>query len=221
MAGGKVHGSARSAFCTRAELARALGGHLPARGQRIGLLGGSFDPAHEGHLQISREAMRRLGLHDLWWLVTPQSPLKPDPPGSAARRITQARQLTAGDSIRVAALEQILGTRYSADTLKQLQRRFAGVRFVWLMGADNLAVFHRWRAWEEIFYLLPIAVFDRPAYSLKAGLSKAAIRFRMARLPQSAARSLALRKPPAWMLIYCRQNASSSSALRGSLPDVP
>jgi nicotinate-nucleotide adenylyltransferase len=210
-----VAGQDTKAFATRAAIAQALGGFLPARGQRIGLLGGSFNPAHEGHLQISREATKRLGLDGLWWLVTPQSPLKPDPAGSSARRLAQAGQLTVQDPIRVASLEQLLGTRYSVDTLAELKRRFPGVRFVWLMGADNLADLHRWHAWAEIFSLVPIAVFDRPTYSLRAGLSKAARRFRTRRLPEGSAKSLAEKDPPAWVFLHCRLNPRSSTALRG------
>ena len=206
--------SAKRPFCTRAAIGRALGGALPVKGQRIGLLGGSFDPPHDGHLQISREARKRLRLDDLWWLVTPQSPLKEDPAESSARRLALARQLTVRDPIRVAALEQLLGTRYSIDTLIQLRRRFPGVRFVWILGADNLANFHLWRDWEAIFSLLPIAIFDRPTYSLRAGASKAAKRFGSARLRQGAAKVLADRLPPAWVFIRCQLNPRSSTALR-------
>src|SRR5690606_10326285 len=154
-----------------------LAGRLWA-GLRVGLLGGSFNPAHAGHRHISLEALRRLKLDEIWWLVTPQNPLKPVC-GTAPldRRVAAARRVADHPRIRVTDIERRLGTRYTADTLAALTARFPRTRFVWLMGADNLAQIHRWRHWTRIFHTVPIAVLDRPTYSLKASGGVAARRF--------------------------------------------
>ena len=140
------------------------------RHRRIGLLGGSFNPAHRGHLHLSLTALQRLDLDEVWWLVSPQNPLKPVA-GMApfAARLDQARQVAAGHKrIRVTDLENRLGgSHYTADTLKALRRRFPRLRFVWLMGGDNLVQIRHWERWAEIFRTVPIAVFDRPSYSAK------------------------------------------------------
>jgi nicotinate-nucleotide adenylyltransferase len=140
-------------------IAAALGGRLPG--------GGSFNPAHRGHLEISRAALKRLGLDQVWWLVSPQNPLKPER-GMAplGQRLTGARRLARDLRIRASALESALGTAYTADTVSALARRFPRCHFVWLMGADNLVQISAWKDWETIFRTLPVAVFDRPSYSL-------------------------------------------------------
>jgi nicotinate-nucleotide adenylyltransferase len=198
-------------------IAAALGGHLPASGQRIGLLGGSFDPAHEAHLEISEEALRRLRLDRVWWLVSPQNPLKPTA-GTAplAQRLAGARRLASDPRIVVAPLEDALGTVYTADTLTTLTRRFPRVRFVWLMGADNLVQVSAWKDWPRIFHTAVIAVFDRPTYSLRAHAAKAARRFARYRLPESGAGGLAGRSPPAWVFIHQRLNPQSSTRIRAA-----
>ena len=184
-------------------------------GRRIGLLGGSFNPAHAGHLHISREALKRLKLDEVWWLVSPQNPLKPKA-GMAelAEHVAAARQVTNNRRIRVTDIENGLGTRYTIDTLAALQRRFPGVRFVWLMGADNLAQISRWKGWQDIFARLPIAVFDRPAYSLRALSSRAALRFGARRIAQEQAGDLALAPPPAWSFIRSRLHPASATEIR-------
>ncbi len=149
-------------------------------GRRIGLLGGSFNPAHGGHLHISRLALSRLDLDEVWWLVSPQNPLKPAA-GMApfAERLAQAADIAAADRrIKVSDIEARLGTRYTADTLKALTRRFPRARFVWLMGGDNLAQLPYWKRWQDIVGTVPIAVFDRPGSSLRAlaGSAGAALR---------------------------------------------
>jgi nicotinate-nucleotide adenylyltransferase len=186
-----------------------------ARGRRIGLLGGSFNPAHEGHLHISREALKRLRLDEVWWLVSPQNPLKPRA-GMAelAQRVADARQAADDRRIKVTDIESRLGTRYTIDTLRALRRRFPGARLVWLMGADNLAQIARWKGWREIFATLPIAVFDRPAYSLRALSSQAARRFSGQRLKPEQAFELASRQPPAWVFIRSRLHPASATAIR-------
>ena len=183
--------------------------------RRIGLLGGSFNPAHEGHRHVSLEALRRLGLDEVWWLVSPQNPLKPER-GMAPlnQRLAAARRLARGPQLRASALESALGTVYSADTVTALVRRFPRCRFVWLMGADNLVQISRWKNWETIFRTLPVAVFDRPSYSLRALAAPAARRFAGQRLPEAAARSLADRKPPAWVFVHQRLNPQSSTRIR-------
>lgn len=201
---------------TPARLAAQLGGRLPPAGRRIGLLGGSFNPAHGGHLHISREALSRLRLDEVWWLVSPQNPLK-SANGMAplAERLASARARARGTrQITVTALETLLGTRYTADTLTRLTRRLPGVRFVWLMGADNLIQISRWEAWTRIFHCLPVAVLARPAYSIRASSAKAAQRFCRQRLPESRAGCLAAEKPPAWVFLHIRLSALSATQIR-------
>ncbi len=201
---------------TAARLGRALGGRLPVRGQRIGLLGGSFNPAHGGHRHISLEALKRLQLDEVWWLVSPQNPLKPrDGMASFAERAASARTIAGRHQrLRVTALESALGTRYTRDTLRALAQRFPGVRFVWLMGADNLGQFHRWAGWTEIFYTFPVAVLDRPSYSIWTGAAKAAHRFRQARVPDREAGRLAAKEPPAWVFLRQPRDPRSATAIR-------
>ena len=185
------------------------------RGLRVGLLGGSFDPPHEGHRAISRIALHRLGLDRVWWLLSPGNPLKPDPPASLDRRMTAAQKLLAADTrIVPTALESLLGTRYTADTLQALTHRYPNVRFVWLMGSDNLAEFHRWRQWQRIFQTVPIAVLARPGSRARAGLSPAARTFAAYRLPPDMARALAARRPPAWTMLSHPLNSLSSTSIR-------
>ncbi len=200
---------------SRARLAAALGGRLPGPGRRIGLLGGSFNPAHRGHLEISNAAFERLGLDQVWWLVSPQNPLKPER-GMAplGHRLTGARRLARDPRVRASDLESVLGTTYTADTVTALARRFPRCRFVWLMGADNLVQISRWKNWEIIFRTLPVAVFDRPSYSLRALAATAARRFAGQRLPEAAARGLAERTPPAWVFVHQRLNPQSSTRIR-------
>jgi nicotinate-nucleotide adenylyltransferase len=204
-------------------LAASLGGWLPPRGTRIGLLGGSFNPAHEAHLQIARDALKRLGLDEVWWLVSPQNPLKPAQ-GMAEldRRIAAAREVASREPrIRVSGLESLLDTVYSAQTLRRLLSLLPERRFVWLMGADNLLQIDRWQDWTQIFHLVPVAVFDRPPYSVKALSSKAARRFSTGRLAERKASSLAETPPPAWVYIHGRKNPLSATGIRAVRPDWP
>ncbi len=183
-------------------------------GQRIGLLGGSFDPPHAGHVHITRWALKAFGLDRVWWLVSPGNPLKPDAPADLSRRLAAARAIMAHPWVEVTDLESRLGTRYTAATVQALGRRWPGVRFVWLMGADNLAGFHRWERWPEIMEMVPVGVLGRPGDQLRAGLSPAARRFARWRLPQAEARALPFRAPPAWTLVAGRMLELSSSELR-------
>jgi nicotinate-nucleotide adenylyltransferase len=185
-----------------------------ARGQRIGLLGGSFDPPHAGHLHITRWALRALGLDAVWWLVSPGNPLKKRGPAELARRIAACRALARHPRVRVTAIEARLRSRYTADTLDRLRAAYPGVRFVWLMGADNLAGFHRWDRWDHILRTTPVAVLARPGGQISAGLAPAARRFAAARRPPAAARTLAEARPPAWTLLTGPMSAQSSTAIR-------
>jgi nicotinate-nucleotide adenylyltransferase len=180
-------------------------------------LGGSFNPAHGGHLHLSLLAVERLDLDEVWWLVSPQNPLKPVAGmAPSADRLDQARRVAAGQRrIIVSDLEIRLGGRhYTADTLHALRRRFPRLRFVWLMGADNLIQLRYWQRWREIFRSAAIAVFDRPSYSLKALSGLPARRFARQRVPPSAARRLAEMNPPAWVFFHSRLDPRSATRIR-------
>ena len=184
-------------------------------GLRIGLLGGSFNPAHAGHRDISLYALKRLGLDQVWWLVSPQNPLK-STQGMARldKRLAEAQRVAHHPRIYVAALERDLGTRFTIDTLKILRLRFPYTRFVWLMGADNMQQISRWRRWETIFKTVPIAVFQRPGYGAGQGRGKAAQRFRNYALRRSEADQLVLLSPPAWVVLDNPLNSLSATQLR-------
>jgi len=184
------------------------------RGMKVGLLGGSFDPAHEGHAHLTREALKRLGLDRVWWLVTPGNPLKPNPPAPLAARMERAHDVMRDPRVTVTDLESRLGTRYTAQTLQRLQALYPGVRFVWLMGADNLAQFHLWQQWDWIFRHVPIAVFARPGTRLEAKGARAAEEYARWRLPVHLARTLADHTPPAWVFLDMPMNPLSSSEIR-------
>lgn len=183
---------------------------------RIGLLGGSFNPAHDGHVHISRMALKHLRLDEVWWLVSPQNPLKSaEGMGRFEDRMRHAEQIAAADGrIRVSDLERRMNTRFTADSLIELVRRHPQHRFVWIMGADNLLQVHRWHRWPRIFHTVPVAVFARPTYSFRALTGKAASRFARYRTPGGRARHLADRKPPAWVFIWTRTNPQSATKLR-------
>ncbi|RTL90723.1 MAG: nicotinate-nucleotide adenylyltransferase [Hyphomicrobiales bacterium] len=191
--------------------------HAP--GMRIGLFGGSFDPPHEGHALVARLALTRLGLDRLWWLVTPGNPLKDTRALPALEaRIAAARKLARDPRIAVTGLEAHIGARYTAQTLRFLRRRCPGVHFVWIMGADNLLQFHRWRDWEEIMRTTPVAIVDRPGATAKAASAKAVQRFPHARIDERAAASLPTATPPAYVYLHGPRSATSSTALRRSAP---
>ncbi len=181
----------------------------------VGLLGGSFDPAHGGHVHITREAIRRIGLDRVWWLVSPGNPLKARQPAPMADRVARARGVLEGDPrVVVSDLEERLGTRATVDTLGRLRAIYPGVRFVWLMGADNLVQFHRWRQWRRIMALVPVAVLARPGAGLAARLSVTARTFRGARLMR--AEELAGSAAPAWCFVNLPLHRASSSAIRAA-----
>lgn len=183
-------------------------------GQVIGLFGGSFDPPHQGHVHVSREALKRFGLDRVWWLVSPGNPLKTHGPAPLERRMQAAQDMVRHPRVEVTDIEAQLGTRYTAETLERLIGLYPGVRFVWLMGADNLAQFHRWQRWEWIMENVPVGVLARPGQRISARTSVAAQRFRDAKLAASAARMLGRAEAPAWCFLNVPMVDVSSSEIR-------
>ena len=193
---------------------------MTANGPLAGLLGGSFNPAHRGHRRISLFALRALGLDELWWLVTPGNPLKrAEDLAPLAARMARAHEVAARAPIRVTAIERELGTRYTVDTLARLTRRYPKRRFVWLMGADNLAQFHRWKNWRKIAEIMPIAVIARPGYDASAMASPAMAWLRRFRRRPESLDDPARRSAPALYLLRFDPDPRSSTAIRAADPD--
>ena len=186
-----------------------------ADGLRIGLLGGSFNPAHRGHIHASEQALKQLHLDYVWWLVSPQNPLKA-PRGMAtfAKRLEAARAVSRHPRIIVTGIERSLRTRFTIDTVRALKRRFPKIRFVWLMGSDNLVQVPRWRNWQEIFRLVPVAVIARSGSALKSRLSKATTRFKTAFRPTDG--TFAEAKPPALTILEAKRDPTSATGLRAA-----
>jgi nicotinate-nucleotide adenylyltransferase len=188
---------------------------LHSNGMRIGLLGGSFNPPHVAHRAISLFAIKRLKLDRVWWLVTPGNPLKDDAAlHNLDERAQAARRMANDPRIDVSCLESVIGTRYTADTVEYLRRRVSGLRFVWIMGADNLAQFHRWQNWRQIASEVPIAVIDRPPQSFRALAAPAAQALARYRLPENQAGRLAEQRAPAWVFLTGIKLSLSSTGLR-------
>jgi nicotinate-nucleotide adenylyltransferase len=189
---------------------------MAAPRMRIGLLGGSFNPAHAAHRHISLTALKRLGLDQVWWLVSPGNPLKDSSklPG-LGERVEAAKEIAQHPRIVVTGFEKALRSVHTIDTIRFLKKRYPQVNFVWLMGADNLADFHHWRDWEQLFRVVPIAAFDRPGFALKALAGKAARRFASARIDESDLGGLPLIEPPVWTFVTLPLSRLSSTALRG------
>lgn len=182
------------------------------KGMVIGLLGGSFDPAHRGHVHITREALKRMGLDRVWWLVSPGNPLKARGPAPMADRMARARAVMRDPRVVVSDLEARLGSRFTAGTLERLQTIYPGVRFVWLMGADNLGQFHRWERWEDILRMVPVGVLARPGWGVRGRMSKAARIYGGHRVDRGEV--LRLRAAPCWCFVNLPMDGSSSSAIR-------
>ena len=183
--------------------------------RRIGLLGGSFNPAHEGHRYISLLALKRLRLDEVWWMLTPQNPLKnARDTAPFEKRLKAATRVAGHPRIRVTDIERRLGTRHTADTLALLLARFPKHSFVWLMGADNLVQVSEWKDWRRIFRLVPIAVFSRPPYSKRALVARAARVFARSWAAESRARSIAAMSAPAWVFLHTRPHPGSATSIR-------
>jgi nicotinate-nucleotide adenylyltransferase len=187
-----------------------------APGQVIGLLGGSFDPAHSGHAHITREAIKRFGLDRVWWLVSPGNPLKSRGPAPLAQRMEKACEVMQHPRVDVTDMEQHLNTRYTAQTLARLQGLYPGVRFVWLMGADNLAQLHRWQNWRSIMESVPVGVLARPGQRISARMSRAAALYSAYRIPGRYSQLLGRAEAPAWSFVNVPMVDISSTAIRAA-----
>jgi nicotinate-nucleotide adenylyltransferase len=185
---------------------------IASKGMVIGLLGGSFDPAHEGHVHLTRQALARMGLDRVWWLVTPGNPLKARQPAPMAARLARARALMTDPRVKITDLEAKLGTRATIDTLERLQAIYPGVHFVWLMGADNLVQFHKWNRWRDILRAVPVGVLARPGLGLAARTSVAARAFGVNQIARGE--NLRGKAAPAWCFVNMPMKAASSSAIR-------
>ncbi|MBL3701427.1 nicotinate-nucleotide adenylyltransferase [Sulfitobacter sp. BDSS02] len=183
-------------------------------GQTIGLFGGSFDPPHEGHVHITRQALTRFGLDRVWWLVSPGNPLKLRGPAPLDRRMAACRAIMKHPRVDITDIEAKLGTRATAETVTALRSQYRGVRFVWLMGADNLAQFHLWQDWRQIMDTVPVGVLARPGDRISARMSPAARIYAQYRISPAASHLLAHSLPPAWSFVNVPMMALSSSAIR-------
>lgn len=185
------------------------------KGMTVGLFGGSFNPPHEGHLLVSEIALRRLGLGQLWWMVTPGNPLKDvSALPTLAERVKWSEKINEDGRVKVTAFEAAYNVRYTAETLAIIRRRNPGVNFVWIMGADNLANFHKWQDWQSIAQTFPIAVIDRPGSTLSYLSSKMAKTFDYARIDETDGHALGSMKAPAWTFIHGPRSTLSSTAIR-------
>ncbi len=197
-------------------------GHMNAktphttRDQTIGLFGGSFDPPHAGHVHITREALKRFGLDRVWWLVSPGNPLKDRGPAKLERRMKVAREMMDHPRVTISDFEARVGTRYTAETVAALQAAYPQVRFVWLMGADNLAQFHLWKDWQEIVARVPLGILARPGDRVEGRTAKAAQVFRHARLPARASHLLGTCEAPAWCFVNVPMQEVSSTKIRAA-----
>ncbi|UWR04931.1 nicotinate-nucleotide adenylyltransferase [Ruegeria conchae] len=183
-------------------------------GQVVGLFGGSFDPPHQGHVHVTREAIKAFGLDRVWWLVSPGNPLKERGPAPLARRMMAARAVMQHPRVEVTDIEALTGTRATADTLAALRRLYPQVRFVWLMGADNLAQFHRWKDWRQIMDSVPVGVVARPGDRISARMSPAARLYAKYRIDGQARHLLGRAEAPAWCFVNVPMVDVSSTELR-------
>jgi nicotinate-nucleotide adenylyltransferase len=183
-------------------------------GAKVALFGGSFDPPHDGHRLVAKAALRALQVDYVWWLVSPQNPLKTHKPDALEKRLAAVRALADDRRFIVSAEEARLGTHYAIDTVRALKAAHPHVDFVWLIGADNLTALHRWKDWQKLLHELPFAVYPRPGATHKAGLSPAARSIDWARLPTQAAAQLPLYTPPAWVMLEGARSSLASSDLR-------
>ncbi len=181
---------------------------------KIGLFGGSFNPPHKGHAFISERLRIKLNLDLIWWLVSPQNPLKKTAPENINTRIAACQRVAGHHKVYISDAETHLQTSHTADTIRLLKAKYPNVHFIWLMGADNMRTVHHWRNWKQIFYQVPIAVYPRPSETVRAGLGISATVFAQHRLPPQNAHKLIYKNKPAWTLLEGRTNALSSTILR-------
>lgn len=187
----------------------------PGLGQRVALFGGSFNPPHRGHRHVALTGLARLAVDQVWWMVTPGNPLKSSEDlAPLEERVEACRRLADHPRMEVTAFEAVIGTHSTADSIRFLKRRFPTVKFVWLMGADNLASLHKWQRWRDILRLVPVAVVDRPGASMAVMSSPAARAFAGARRPEQQAAVLAEAAAPAWVFLHVPLDPSSSTILR-------
>jgi nicotinate-nucleotide adenylyltransferase len=191
-------------------------------GQAIGLLGGSFDPPHAAHKLISEVALKRAGLDKVWWIVSPGNPLKRrNPPAPLVERLRQCRAMATNPHITVTDFEADLPSPFTASTLAFLKQRHPLVHYVWIMGADNLANFHHWARWREIFTMVPVLVVDRPGWRMKALASRAARAFAKSQKPEADAALVPHMPPPAWTFLTGPLSHASSTAIRNRAKAPP
>lgn len=189
--------------------------------KRIGILGGSFNPAHRGHVHISKQALELLQLDEVWWMVSPQNPLKSsEGMAELEQRIESAKAMAKDRRIRVTDIEIELGTTYTAETLKKLTQTYPKARFVWLMGADNLMQIPKWKDWQSIFKTVPIAIFTRPTYTDRALAGIAASRFTRYRVAENQAHRLSIMQAPAWAFLNIKPDAISATRVRAGIGAV-
>ncbi len=183
--------------------------------KRVGLFGGSFNPAHEGHLYISQVALKELGLDEVWWLVAPKNPLKESRSlAPFAERLAGAKKTAANQPIKVLDLEKQENLFYTIDTVRYASEKFPDHSFVWLMGADCFRDLHTWKSWADIMAEIPVAVFPRPGFTTDALSGIAATTFKKNRLPGDKAQNLVVTKPPAWVYIDCKESPISATEIR-------
>ena len=179
----------------------------------VGILGGTFDPPHEGHLFISKFAKIKLDVGEVWWIVTTTNPLKKNKV-DYKKRLKKVKRFLMNHHIKVLEIQDLSKNTYTVDLLEYLFKKFPHKKFVWLMGADNLFSFHLWRDWKKIFYNIPIAIFDRPPYSLSISKAKAILYFKEDRINSKLSRNLKFMKPPKWLFLTGLTNLQSSTKIR-------
>ena len=184
------------------------------RNMKIGLLGGSFNPAHDGHIYISELALKLLNLDEVWWLVTPQNPLKNSKANNLEERLKHAKKIIKNSRIIIDALETKYKNNYTANTLNTIINQFKGTKFFWLMGADNLSEINKWYKWNYIFQLMPIAVFDREDYSYSVFNSIAGKRYYNKLYKTKNSVSIFNKKLPSWKFLRINKNLLSSTKIR-------
>ncbi|MFL2801549.1 MAG: nicotinate-nucleotide adenylyltransferase [Paracoccaceae bacterium] len=190
-------------------------GHpLGVPGLTIGLLGGSFDPPHEGHVHITKIAIKIFNLSRLWWLVSPGNPIKETVPSDINKRFLASKKIMKHPLVSITDIEKKLQTKFTFQTLIKIKKLYPGTRFVWIMGADNLVNFHHWENWDWIMKNVPIGVLARPKEQIKAGLSTAATKFKKYRIPKEKSLLLPYLSPPVWTLVTGPMRKISSSKLR-------